>query len=38
MRQIFYGIAVVSLGLALVVTFPHAAWSYAVLPTAPVCQ
>jgi hypothetical protein len=29
MRQVFYGIAVVSLGLALVVTFPHAAWSYA---------
>jgi cytochrome c553 len=28
MRQIFYGIAVVSLGLAVVVTFPHAAWSY----------
>jgi cytochrome c553 len=28
MRQVFYGIAVASLGLALVVTFPHAAWSY----------
>ena len=27
MRQVFYGIAVVSLGLAVVVTFPHAAWS-----------
>jgi hypothetical protein len=29
MRQIFYGIAVASLGLAVVVTFPQAAWSYA---------
>jgi cytochrome c553 len=29
MRQVFYGIAVASLGLALVVTFPPAAWSYA---------
>src|SRR5262245_282060 len=28
MRQIFYGMAVASLGLAVVVTFPHAAWSY----------
>jgi cytochrome c553 len=28
MRQIFYGIAVASLGLAVVVTLPHAAWSY----------
>ena len=28
MRQIFYGIAVASLGLALVVTFPHAAWGF----------
>jgi cytochrome c553 len=28
MRQIFYGIAVASLGLTLVVTLPHAAWSY----------
>jgi cytochrome c553 len=29
MRKILYGLAVASLGLALVVTFPHAAWSYA---------
>jgi hypothetical protein len=29
MRQFFYGMAVASLGLAVVVTFPHAAWSYA---------
>jgi len=29
MRQIFYSMAVASLGLAIVVTFPHAAWSYA---------
>ena len=29
MHQIFYSIAVTSLGLALVVTLPHAAWSYA---------
>jgi len=29
MRQISYGIAVVSLGLAVVVTLPHTAWSYA---------
>src|SRR2546428_11055136 len=29
MRQVFSGIAVASLGLAVVVTFPHAAWSYA---------
>jgi cytochrome c553 len=29
MRQIFYSMAVASLGLAVVVTFPHAAWSYA---------
>ena len=28
MRQVFYGIAVASLGLAVVVTFPHAAWSF----------
>ena len=28
MRQVFYGIAVASLGLAVVVTFPHAAWGY----------
>src|SRR6266571_3983717 len=28
MRQVFYGIAVASLGLAVVVTFPHAAWSW----------
>ena len=27
MRQIFYGIAVVSLGLVVVVTLPYAAWS-----------
>src|SRR5947207_3237314 len=28
MRQVLYGIAVASLGLALVVTFPHAAWGF----------
>ena len=28
MRHIFYGMAVASLGLAVVVTCPHAAWSY----------
>jgi hypothetical protein len=28
MRRVFYSIAVASLGLAVVVTFPHAAWSY----------
>ncbi len=36
MRQIFYGIAVVSLGLAVVVTFPHAAWSYASIQRLPL--
>src|SRR5439155_26058580 len=29
MRQVLYGIAVARLGFALVVTLPHAAWSYA---------
>ena len=29
MHQMFYSMAVTSLGLALVVTLPHAAWSYA---------
>jgi hypothetical protein len=28
MRKVFYGIAVASFGLAVVVTFPHAVWSY----------
>ena len=28
MRKVLYGIAVASLGLAVVVTLPHAAWSY----------
>ncbi len=36
MRQIFYGIAVASLGLAVVVTFPHAAWSYASFQRLPL--
>jgi len=35
MRQISYGIAVVSLGLAVVVTIPHAAWSYAAFQRLP---
>ena len=35
MRQVFYGMAVVSLGLAVVVTFPHAAWSYGAFQRLP---
>jgi cytochrome c553 len=36
MRQILYDIAVVSLGLAVVVTLPHAAWSYAAFQRLPM--
>jgi len=35
MRQVFYGIAVASLGLAVVVTFPHAAWSFPAFQRVP---
>ena len=35
MRQFFYGMAVASLGLAVVVTFPHAVWSYAAFQRIP---
>jgi cytochrome c553 len=36
MRQVLYGIAVASLGLALVVILPHAAWSYASFQRLPL--
>src|SRR5215510_409477 len=35
MRKVFYGIAMASLGFAVVVTFPHTAWSYAALQRLP---
>ena len=35
MRKVFYGIAVASLGLAVVLTFPHAAWGYGAFQRLP---